>query len=200
MKDSSQSPADMTPGKMPKNLDDLLAQAEHYAEFSMRGIGRVPPTFLALCPARLMFYLPESMGDERAKDNFANTARLICIAHDATAAVMILESWMKVAAPGESLDPDERPSEALDRREVVLLAGEERGRKKQKFLPIIRSGNGNFFGFGESDLPEFDNFAGRFAELLPPREGSAELKATAKLLLKAMGITDASLQNDPRWS
>lgn len=190
----------MKPGQMPKNLADLLARAEHYAEFSMRGIGRVPPTFLALCPARLLFYLPDSMGDERAKDSFANTARLICIAHDATAVVMILESWMKMAAPGETLDPTERPSEALDRREVVLLTGEARGVKKQKFLPIIRSGNGKFFGFGESDLPEFDNFQGRFAELLPPRAGTPELRSTAKLLLKAMGITDSTLQGDPRWS
>jgi len=27
-----------------ENLDDLLAQAEHYANFSMRNIGRLPPT------------------------------------------------------------------------------------------------------------------------------------------------------------
>ena len=190
----------MPPGPIPQSLDDLLAQAEHYAEFSMRGIGRVPPTFLALCPGRLLFYIPETMGDERAKDNFATTARLVCIAYDATAVVMILESWMKVAVPGETLDPNERPSEALDRREIVVLAGEARDTRKQRFLPIVRSGNGKFFGFGESDLPEFDSLQGRFAEILPPQAAPPELKAKARLLLQAMGITDSILQGDPRWS
>jgi hypothetical protein len=190
----------MKPGQLPKSLDDLIAQAEHYAEFCMRGRGRVPPTFLALCPGRLLFYMPESMGDERAKNSFANTARLVCIAHDATAVVMVLEAWMKMASPGETLDPTEAPSEAFDRREVVVLAGEARGSKKQKFLPILRTDAGGFFGFGESDIPQFDNFQGRFAELLPPHAGTPDLKAQARLLLQVMGITDSTLQGDPRRS
>lgn len=138
------------------------------------------------------------MGDER--DNFATTARLICVAHDATAVVMILESWMKMAVPGETLDPNERLSEALDRREIVVLAGEARHTKKQKFLPIVRSGNGKFFDFGESDLPEIDSLQGRVAEILSPQAAPPDLKAKARLLLQAMGITDSALQGDPRWS
>jgi hypothetical protein len=186
---------------MPPSLDDLLARAEHFAEFAMRQFGRVPPTFLALCPSGLIFYLPESMGDERAKDSFANTARLICIAHDATAVVMILEAWMKMAAPGETLDPTERPSEALDRREVVVLAGETREAKKQKFLPIIRNDAGGFFGFGESDVPQFDSLQGRFAEILPPHPPGKEAQAKARRLLKAMGIDDSDLmQGEALWS
>jgi len=126
--------------------------------------------------------MPERMGDERAKDNFANTAALICIAHDASAVVVILEAWIKVAAPGETLDLTEPPSEALDRREVVVLSGEARESKRQKFLPIIRTDGGGFFGFGESDLPEFDNFQGRFAGILPPRPPAKEMQAKARLL------------------
>jgi hypothetical protein len=60
--------------------------------------------------------MPEKMDDERAKDHFANTAALICIAHDVSELVVILESWIKVAAPGEALDLRERPCESLDRR------------------------------------------------------------------------------------
>jgi len=190
----------MKRGQIPTSLDDLLARAEHYAEFSMRQMGRVPPTFLALCPSGLTFYLPEAMGDERAKDNFAHTARLICLAHDASAVVMILEAWMKLAAPGETLDPKERPSEAIDRREVVVLAGEARGTQKQKFLPIIRTDAGGFFGFGESDVPQFDSLQGRFAEILPPHPATKERQAQARLQLHAMGIPDSALQGDPRWS
>ncbi len=183
----------MPSGQTPSTLNDLLAQAEDFALFSMRQAGRVPPTVMALSPKGLLVYLPESMGDERAKNNFANTARLICIAHDVTAVVLILESWMKMAAPGETLDPDEAPSEAIDRHEVVVLAGESRDKKRQKFLPIIRTDVGGFFGFGESDLPDLGNFEGRFAEILPPQPAPATLKAQARLLLQTMGISDGTL-------
>ncbi len=108
---------------------------------------------------------------------------------------------MKVAAPGEKLDGKERRSEALDRREVVVRSGEARGAKQQKFLPIIRTDAGGFFGFGESDLPEFDNFKGRFAEILPLRPPPKGGQAKARLLLQTMGVTDDDLmQGEARWS
>ena len=134
-----------------KTLDDLLAQAEHYAGWAMRKIGNVPPTMMGLSPRGPLFFVPSAMTDDRAKDNFANTSRLICVAHDATAAVLILESWMKLATPGETLDTTEAPSEAIDRKEIVLLTGETRTSVKQKILPIIRTGVGGFFGFGEHE-------------------------------------------------
>ena len=47
------------PGGMTTTLDDLLAQAEDFALFSMRQAGRVPPTVMAVSPKGLLFYLPE---------------------------------------------------------------------------------------------------------------------------------------------
>ncbi len=49
-------------------------------------------------------FIPSSLKDEHAKDQFANLARLICVAHAATAAVMIMEAWMKTASPDDMLD------------------------------------------------------------------------------------------------
>src|SRR5213594_4134384 len=98
-----------------ESLDELLARAERYAGFAMRQFGRVPPTLLALSPCGSLCFMPESLADERAKTDFANTARLICIAHGATAAVLIAEAWMRAAPPGGSLDLTEPPSEAFDR-------------------------------------------------------------------------------------
>ena len=73
--------------------------------------------------------------------------------------------------------------------------------EKQKILPIIRTDAGGFFGFGESDLPEYDNIQGRFAEILPPHPPSKEMQGKARLLLKAMGIADSDLlQGEARWS
>ena len=173
-------------------LDDLMAQAEGYANFLMRKNGRVPPTVLAATPKGVLCYVPHDLADVRAKDNFANASRLICAAYGATAVVMALEAWVTMAKPGEALD-DTPPSEAFDRREVVVLMGEAVGQKKQKMLPIIRTDAGGFFGFGEFDSTSYTGFQGRFVGLLPPKVPNAEQRALAKAMLEMLGVTDATL-------
>ena len=176
----------MQPGKL-ENLDDLLAQAEHYANYSTRNLGRLPPTLFLTGPDGLLMFMAESLADDSAKDDFATYARLACIAHGATAVVMALEAWIKFAKPGEKLDETEPPSEAVDRREVIVLMGESRSGQKQKFLPIIRSGNGKFFGLGDDEAPAMDQMKGCFAQILPPKPPTAEIRALAQTLLKGGG-------------
>jgi hypothetical protein len=182
----------------PPSLDALLARAEDFALFSMRSGGKVPPTLLADTPDGTLFFVPSTLVDKRAKDNFANTARLICVAHAASAAVMILEVWMKLAAPDGSLDLTVPPSESLHRREIVMLTGESRSGFKQKILPIIRTGAGGFFGFGEFDGPAATSFQGRFAQILPPQLPSPEMQTKARMVLAAMGVTAEAIHRD--WS
>ena len=179
------------PSKL-ETLDDLLAQAEHYANYSMRNMGRMPPTLFLIGPDGPLMLMPESLADDSAKDDFATNARLMCIAHAATSVVMALEAWAKFAIPGEKFDETERPSEAIDRREFVILMGESHSGQKQKFLPIIRSGNGKFFGFGESEVPEMDEMKGRFAQLLPTKIPDAALCDLAKAMLKVKGVGRAT--------
>jgi hypothetical protein len=133
-------------------------------------------------------FVPASLADENEKDAFATTARLMCIAHAATVAVMALEAWMKMATPGEQMDMTEPPSEAFDRQEVIVLMGEAQGSQKQKFLPIIRSDNRRFFGFGDSNVPVMDKMEGRFAQILPPNVATDEHRALAKVMLKVKGV------------
>ncbi len=180
----------------PAPLDQLLAQAQGYAEYAMRNIGHVPPALLAESPTGPIHFIPDSLKDERAKDNFANTARLICAGYEVTAAVLVLEAWIKLAKPGEKPDMTEPPSEAFDRREVVVLTGETARHCKQMLLPIIRTDAGGFFGFGEHDGPKFENFEGRFAQLLPPKPPDAEGIELARAMLEAMGITGERLRGD----
>ena len=186
------------PKPKPESLDDLLVNAEHYANFSMRNIGRLPPTLFLIGPDGSLMFMPESLADDSAKDDFANNARLMCIAHGATAVVMALEAWAKFAKPGEKFDMTEAPSEAFDRREFVVLMGESQGGQQQKFLPIIRSGNGKFFGFGESEVPEMDEMKGCFAQLLPTKVPDAQLREVAKVMLKVKGVGRAALGATPR--
>jgi hypothetical protein len=191
----------MSPVQLPRQLqtlDDLLAQAEHYANYCMRNTGRVTPTLFLIGPDGPLMFVPESLADENAKDDFATTARLMCIAHAATATVMTLEAWAKSAKPGEKMDMTEPPSEAFDRREVVVLLGETRDGQKQEFLPIIRSGNGKFFGFGESDVPVMDQMKGRFAQILPPKVPDDAMRDLAKVMLKVKGVKVAQPGNAPR--
>ena len=171
-----------------ETLDDLLAQAEHYAEYCMRGTGSVTPAVFLVGVDGPMMFSPQSLADEQAKDDFATSARLMCIAHAATAVVMALEAWAKFSKPGEQLDMTEPPSEAFDRQEVVVLMGESNAGQKQKFLPIIRSDNGRFFGFGESEVPAFDEMKGRFAQLLPTKVPEHDLRLVAKAMLKVKGV------------
>ncbi len=187
----------MQPDKL-ETLDDLLAQAEHYANFSMRNMGRLPPTLFMISPDGPMMFMPESMEDDNAKDDFATNAKLMCIAHGATACVMAMEVWTKFATPDEKFDETERPSEAIDRREFIILMGESHTGQKQKFLPIIRSGNGKFFGLGESEVPEMDTMKGRFAQLLPTKIPDADMRDLAKAMLKVKGAGHAKPSNHLR--
>lgn len=61
-------------------------------------------------------------------------------------------------------------------------------------LPIIRTDTGGFFGFSEHDRPKLDNFEGRFAQLLPPKQPAGEARELARALLAAIGITEERLR------
>ena len=103
----------MPPIPTPKSLEDLLANAEHYADYAMRNMGRMPPTLFLIGADGPQMFIPDGLPDDSAKDDFATTARLMCVAHGATACVMALEAWAKFATPGEKFDETEKPPEAF---------------------------------------------------------------------------------------
>lgn len=170
-----------------ETLEDLLAQAEHYAWFCMKDSGHMAPTLFLIGEKGPLMFCPQSLENIEEKDAFATAARLLCIAHDATAMVIAMEAWMKFATPGEPLDTAEPPSEAIDRQEVITLMGESRSGQNQKILNIVRSGNHKFFGLVDA-TPKLDNFEGRFAQILPPKSASPENRMLAELMLKSKGV------------
>ena len=70
--------------------------------------------------------------------------------------------------------------------------GESQTVQKQKILPIIRSGNGKFFGFGEPELPELDTIKGRFTQILPTKVPDTAMRDLAKAMLKVKGAGRAT--------
>lgn len=165
-----------------------MVNAENYALTSMRQINCLPATLFGLGDAGPFMFMPQSLADEQAKDAFAFVARLVCVAYNATATVLAMECWAKFRQPDEPFDPGERPSEAIDRREIVLLSGETRGGSQLKVLPIIRTDAGGFFGLGDSIPLPPANTAGRFSPLLSPIAPNARERRWAWTLLEGRGI------------
>lgn len=170
-----------------KTLDDLMIAAGDYAEFCLRNSGRMASTLFLIGIEGPMMFLPPPLAGEEEKDNFANAARLMCLAYNVTASVIAMEAWLKTAKPGEQLDVNVLPSEAMDRQEVVALMGEERGGHRHQFLKILRSDNGRFFGFTDADVPETDRVAGRFAQILPPTVPDNAMQTLAKAIMAKSG-------------
>jgi hypothetical protein len=177
----------MKPPQQLKTLNDLLAQAEHYAWFCMGNSGHMAPTLFLIGEKGPLMFCPRSLQDDDEKDAFADVARLLCIANNASAVVLTMEAWMKLAKPGENLDLSESPSEAFDRQEVVTLMGESRDGQKQKILNIVRSGNHKFFGLVDA-TPKCDSFGGRFARILPLQDSATEHRLLAEAMLKIRGV------------
>ena len=87
----------------------------------MMRVGQVPPTlFIQTLNGREMFS-PQVLPDERSKETFAATAKLVCIAHGATAAVFVVEGWTRFAKHGEPLDLSKMSSQCADRQEILML-------------------------------------------------------------------------------
>ena len=190
----------MTPNPNPKTLDDLLANAIHYAEYCMRGTGNLMPTlFLIGHDGKQVMFMPQNLADTQDKDNFANLSKLMAVATGATVAVMALEAWVKTAKVGEDFDPTEMPSEAFDRQECIVLMGESMSEgQKQQMLPIIRSGNHKFFGFGDSIVEKMDKMEGRFSQLLPAKLPDENIRALAMAMLKVKCMANLKFDTTSR--
>jgi len=178
-------------------LTALANQAEHYATHMMRTTGSVPPTVIADTAGGYVFCMPSGLADEAAKDRFADVARLLAVAHGATALVMVVEAWVRLATPDGRLDTATPPSQAPDRREMVVLMLEGTSRRANRFLPIQRDPAGGFIEFGRHPMPDFASAEGRFAGLMPQHTPTAEQVAAARVALLKLGMCVANRGSDP---
>ena len=133
--------------------------------------------------------------DERRSPPAGRTGILRCQAvyHApiAPACVIAFEAWSKPLKSGESFDEAESPSEAVDRQEIFALLGESRDYNEHRTFPIIRSGNGKFFGFGPPESPKVNEMKGRFAQLLATKVPDDAMRDLAKAMLKIRGLQRA---------
>jgi hypothetical protein len=173
---------------MPSELSALLAEADRYARMTMKRHGKLAPVMMAATEQGIILFTPDKMSDTGAKDDFANKVRLITASYGADAVVLILESWITKAKPGENFDAETPPSESYDREEVVVLIGQSPQGNITRLLPIHRLGNGKFWNLGDAEEMAADSFSGRFAELLPPKPSDEKTRHMGRMLLEAMGV------------
>lgn len=171
--------------------------AERLAGRAMQTLGFVPATMIASSANGVVFLSPDHQADDSAKDKFAWIAHLVCIAHAATAAVLVLESWIAPVPLNATENSFVPPSESPDRREVVVLAGESCSGYKQTILPIVRTSKGRFQEFGERESLQSEYAAGRFAGILPATSPTRAEQDRASLVLAGMGISVSGLNRQP---
>ena len=181
----------------PERLERLAAQAEDYALHMMRTTGSVPSTVLADTEDGYVFCMPDQLGDEAAKDRFAEVARLFAVACRARALVMIVESWVRLPDASGHLDTSVAPSESPDRREMVALLLEDAACSATRLIPIIRHEQGGFAGFGDSGALSFGESEGRFSRLMPKHRPSSLDVERARQQLKLLGMNIANRGFDP---
>ena len=169
-------------------LDAILEEATRYARIIMRKSGCLAPVMMASTGEGVIIFSPDQLTDTGAKDDFANKVRLITGSYGASAVVLILESWITKAKPGESLDTLTPPSESYEREEVVVLIGQSPQGNITHLLPIHRLGNGKFWNLGDAEEIPADSFEGRFTKLLPPDPVDEKTRMMGRVLLEAMGV------------
>jgi hypothetical protein len=181
-------------------LDEMIKRAVHAAKSAMRQHGRVSPTCLFHTQEGLIGFFPETMGNLRAKDNFADIARLIATSHEATASVMIIEAWLTLPKPGNPLDVSVPPSESPDRRECILIIAEAMNETKHAMLLIRRGWKGEFICVEEKDIPSAAEGEGRFARIMPSKTPTEKERRKARSRLLLLGVAPENLGVDPLWN
>jgi hypothetical protein len=181
----------------PQGLEPLARQAQDYALHMMRTTGSVPPTVIADTTEGYVFCLPTELTDDAAKDRFAEVTRLFAIAQTARALVMIVEAWARLPDANGHLDTDTPPSQAPDRKEVVVLMMEDHSRTATLMLPIVLDAGGAFTEFGDPGPMHFGESTGRFAGLMPRNKPSVREAAQAKATLLGLGLSIVNRGFDP---
>lgn len=149
--------------------------------------------------------------DDDEKAQCRRIVQLYCVAHDAVALTFITEAWVRSMAKAHGETDAEfddrvsavRPSQAEDRREVVMVVIAYRdaaGERKVLFesREIQRRANGKPCGlvsFREIEMND-GNLEGRMVDVLPEQPPDALQRSAAHMLLKAMGVNATGAPND----
>lgn len=159
--------------------ETLVKTIEHH--------GCIQPTFICFGRERTVPLIASQLANDDVKDHFVSTLRLICIAEDALAAVLVAEIW---TSPVCSIKNDIRPSLAADRQEYVMIRIELPGNQgEMNLFPIIRDANGKA-SLGtciSQPIKDCPSRPSRFENFLPSTAPTKNERIAAESRLKRNG-------------
>lgn len=172
-----------------KTVEHLCAQAAHYADCLLRRPEGMcaPAVFILSLDEMASFYMwDKPFNSESVEIAFRDTCRIFCIGHAATHAVLCIESWVRGT---EYLKDGIMPSEAADRKEVITLLVDVRDQPPQlRVLPILRDGNGKYFGLQPAVILKGRMANSKFYPLLLPTLPPAPIREFARLAMQQGGF------------
>ena len=110
---------------------------------------------------------------------------------------MVVEAWAGLPDANGHLDTDTPPSQAPDRKEVVVLMLEDHSRNATMMLPIVRDEAGAFTAFGDPGRMQFGESMGRFSGLMSRNKPSVREAAQARATLLSLGMSIVNRGFDP---
>jgi len=156
-------------------LEDLRAISTRAVAKTIEHAGGIQPTFLCYGRDRIVNLNAAQLPDAEVQDRFASTLRLICLAEDAFAAVLVLELWASPVCSTTGI----RPSLAPDRQELVMVRIELPGNQGEVIIfQKIRDGNGKA-RLGNFISQPIKNYQDRFSNLLPATRPNASERIRA---------------------
>ncbi len=165
----------------------------------MRESGHVPTTLVIIGSEGPLIVIPESMAREVDRFDFAQTTRLLCVAHVATVAVFVTEIRVVQVAPNVGREPCQPLSRSTV--EYILVCGEGmNGIHRPIYYPVQRAANGEFAGFGKALTPSPNPFAEEPAKLLPNRPPTKIERTSVQSTLESQGILVGGFPPRTSWS
>lgn len=176
-------------------LARLMEYAEDYVRITMSRLGEVPPTLLMAVEKRVSGFSRPDLSSDDKKLEFLTTGRMICIARNVEAAVFCSGGWMrKNGKVTEAAMVRDDPSE---QEEVAILIGESRDGKQQKILPVQRSNEKEFLGFGKMQRGIGDTkVIGEFGQFLSPEAPDKYMQMGAQAYLDSKELIKAERKRD----
>lgn len=172
-------------------LDQLMEHAKNYVRNAMSMFGDVPPTLFMAGRIGVSGFRRDDLSDDAKKREFLTTGRMMCIAQMADAAVFCSGGWMRTPEKGEVAEAAISPADSPERQEVAILVGETREGRLQSVLPIQRSDDNEFLGFGEAwDIGEV-KVTGEFGHFLSPEVPNKYMRIGAEAYLASKELTRA---------
>ena len=160
-------------------FNDLFDEVENHAVHFIQNSNNVPPALIYVGQDKTALVSPDPscIGKVEACE-FTETARLLCIAHAATMAVVAQETAVEI---GNSL--------VKEKARALLMQAEWRDGAAKWYQKMIFNADGKFLGFSKPEWVGKDSDEeDRTLRILPHKVPSTEMRAAAFATLKAKRI------------